>query len=178
MRAVWFAALIAVSASVTAQEEAAIGPVILGAGPVFAVADPGMVTPLESAYRLAFEMGRAAPTPEQPNTVLVNVARYLNMHAAAGVPREQVSAAVVVHGAAAWDLLDTEVYRERHGVANPNAGLIAELAAAGVRVILCGQTAGARGIPRGDLLPEVDVALSAMTAFLLLQDEGFRVNPW
>ena len=56
--------------------------------------------------------------------------------------------------------------------------MIGELLAAGHPVILCGQSAASRGVPTDQLIPGVEVALSAMTAFLLLQDEGYRVNPW
>jgi intracellular sulfur oxidation DsrE/DsrF family protein len=63
-------------------------------------------------------------------------------------------------------------------VDNPNAELIRELTAAGVPVVLCGQTAASRGIPTDGLIDGVQVALSAMTAFLVLQEDGYRVNPW
>jgi intracellular sulfur oxidation DsrE/DsrF family protein len=56
--------------------------------------------------------------------------------------------------------------------------LIRELTAAGVPVVLCGQTAASRGIPTDGLIDGVQVALSAMTAFLVLQEDGYRVNPW
>lgn len=154
------------------------GPVIHSLGAVFEVSDPDMPTRLDVEYKLAFEMARPATSPEESNVVLNSVARFLNMHARAGVPRDRVHAAVVVHGAAAWELLDDEAYRARHGVENRNLAAIRELTAAGVRIILCGQTAASRGIPREDVAGGVEVALSAMTAFLLLQDEGYRVNPW
>jgi intracellular sulfur oxidation DsrE/DsrF family protein len=112
------------------------------------------------------------------NVTLNSVARYLNMHAQAGVLANQVHAAVVVHGSAGWEVLDHAAYRDRHGTDNPNAELIHELIDAGVEVVLCGQTAASRGIPRDGLIDGVEVALSAMTAFLVLQEDGFRVNPW
>ena len=161
-----------------AQQTAVAGPVIHSAGAVFEIEHPDVPTPAHLEYKLAFEMVRAAESPDRLNVVLNSVARYLNMHAQAGVPEERLDAAVVVHGPSGWELLDHAGYRERHGVDNPNAELISELAKVGVRVILCGQTAASRGIPREGLLPEVDVALSAMTAFMVLQEEGFRVNPW
>lgn len=164
----------------TAESQAApsTGPVIHSDGPVFEIHEPEFATPADREYKLAFEMARAADSPDEVNVVLTSVARYLNMHVRAGVPADQVTAAVVVHGTAGWEMLDHEAYRERHGVDNPNVAVIQELVGAGVQVILCGQTAAARGIPREGLMEEVEVALSAMTAFLLLQDQGFRVNPW
>jgi len=161
-----------------AQGTTTTGPVIHSAGAVFEIREAGFATPLDQEYRLAFEMARAADSPGEINVVLNSVARYLNMHVQAGVPADRVTAAVVVHNAAGWEMLDHVAYRERFGVDNPNAALIKELVGAGVQVILCGQTAAARGIPRDGLMSEVEVALSAMTAFVVLQGQGFRVNPW
>ncbi len=170
------AALTSAPASVHAQE-ARPGPVIESAGAVFSV-DADVPTPADRDYRLAFEVATPAPSADRLNTGFNTVARFLNMHAQAGVPAESVRAAVVVHGAASFELLDDEAYRARFGVDNPNAELIRELVAAGHPVILCGQSAASRGVPTDGLIPGVRVALSAMTAFLLLQDEGYRVNPW
>ncbi len=162
----------------TAQDRTSAGPVIHSAGAVFQVPNPDFPTPASADYRVAFEMADASGSPDRLNVVLNSVARYLNMHGQAGVPSERLGAAVVVHGPAGWELVDHAAYRERHGVDNPNAKLITELAAAGVEIILCGQTAASRGIPRERLLGEVQVALSAMTAFVVLQERGYKVNPW
>ena len=164
--------------ALSAQQRSEPGPVVRSAGAVFPIPDPDFETRPDVEYRLAFEMVNAAESPDQLNVVLNSVARYLNMHAQAGVPADHVEAAVVVHGPAGWELLGDEAYRVKHGVDNPNAELIRELSYAGVKIILCGQTAASRGIPREGLMPEVQVALSAMTAFLVLQEDGFRVNPW
>ena len=53
-----------------------------------------------------------------------------------------------------------------------------EIIAGGGQVILCGQTAGARGISADQLLPGVQLALSAMTAMTLLQQNGYEVILW
>jgi intracellular sulfur oxidation DsrE/DsrF family protein len=84
----------------------------------------------------------------------------------------------VVHGTAGWEILDDAAYRDRYGVANPNKELLGELLEEGVLVILCGQTAASRGIPHESRIDGVQVALSAMTAFVVLQELGYRVNPW
>lgn len=173
-----FVALVLLAAPLSAQRAAQAGPVIQSAGAVFEVSDPDFRTPLDLDYRVAFEIRNGSPEPDRRNTSLNTVARYLNMHAQAGVPRERIHAAVVVHGTAAWELLDDDAYRERNGVDNPNAELIRELTEAGTRIILCGQSAASRRIPTDHLLDGVELALSAMTAFVVLQQEGYRVNPW
>lgn len=153
------------------------GPVIESAGPVFAVPHPDFETPPDMTYRVAFEIVEAPPTVDRPNPQLVTVARFLNMHGRAGVPLERLDVAVV-HGPAGRALLDDEAYRGLEGVANPHVRLIRELADAGVRIILCGQTAAARRLRRDRLLPSVEMALSAMTAFVVLQEQGYHLNPF
>ena len=154
------------------------GPIIESAGAVFTIDDPDVPTPVDHTFRDVFEVVDAADGPDQLNVSLNTAARFLNMHAQAGVPLEQLHVALVVHGPAGKDLLDDAHYRERFGVANPNPPVLSELARAGVRIILCGQTAAARDLPRDALAPPVEVALSAMTALVLLQDEGYRLIPF
>ena len=165
------------TANVSAQQRTETGPVIRSGGAVFSV-DPDFVTPTGHTYRAAFEIAMPSRTPERMNPAINTVARFLNMHAQAGVPVDQLSGAIVAHGGASFELLDDLAYRERHGVDNPNRALILELIAAGQPVILCGQSAASRGVDPADLIPGVQVALSAMTAFMVLQEEGYRINPW
>ena len=161
----------------SAQQRTEAGPMITSGGAVFMV-DPDFATPIDGNYRAAFEIATPSQAPDRLNPTINTVARFLNMHAQAGVLPGQLSGAIVAHGPAAFELLDDEAYREKFGVDNPNAELIRELIAAGQPVILCGQTAASRGVPTDGLIPGVQVALSAMTAFLLLQGEGYHVNPW
>ncbi len=101
------------------------------------------------------------------------------MHARAGVPLENIQVAVVVHGKASEDLLSADEYaRRRDGAENANIELIAALVDKGMRVILCGQSAAAYGISNDMLAPGVEMALSAMTAHALLQQDGYTVNPF
>lgn len=164
-------------AGIDAQQPTRTGPIIESAGAVYEVS-PDIPTPTDRDYKLAFEVSTPSSSPDRSNAGFNTVARFLNMHGQAGVPADRLSAALVVHGAASFELLDDEAYRVRFGVDNPNSELLRELIASGQPVILCGQSAASRGVPADQLLPGVQVALSAMTAFLLLQDQGYRVNPW
>lgn len=162
--------------TVQGQKQTRPGPIVESAGAVFEV-DPDMKTPTDMDFKVAFDVSTAATAPDRLNTGFNTVARFLNMHAQAGVPEDRLHGAIVAHGGASFDLLDNEAYREKFGVDNPNGALLRELIAAGHPVILCGQSAASRGVPTDRLIPGVEVALSAMTAFLVLQDEGYRVNP-
>lgn len=172
------AALALLVPGLSAQQRTSAGPIIHSAGAVYDVPSPDFTTRPDQEYKVAFELAVASESPDRLNQSLNTVARFLNMHAQAGVPADRIHAAVVVHGTAGWEMLDDEAYRERHGVDNPNAELIRELTSVGAQVILCGQTAASRGIPTDGLIDGVQMALSAMTAFLVLQEDGYRVNPW
>jgi intracellular sulfur oxidation DsrE/DsrF family protein len=153
------------------------GPVIQSAGAVYAVEDADF--PTETGPRkVLFDVAVGATDPADVNARLETLARYLNMHAQAGVDPGDMQLAVVVHGSAGRDLLNHEAFQARYGVDNPNHALVQELIGVGVDVILCGQTAMHRGLPRRELASGVQVALSAMTALVSLQEAGYRLIPF
>jgi len=171
------AATLLVASSAAAQQSTQAGPIIESGGAVFRVS-PTFETPMDLEYKVAYEVSSAASQPDRVNQSFNTPARFLNMHAQAGIPADKVHVAVVVHGGAVFELLDDEAYRERNGVANPNTALLRELIDNGTPVIVCGQSAASRRLPLDHLIPGVQVALSAMTAFVVLQERGYRVNPW
>ncbi len=151
------------------------GPRIVDYGPVYDVPSPAFATPLDRDYKAVFDVARSPSEPDRVNPSIETLARFLNMHARAGVPDERIDIALVLHGGAGKDALDHASYRKRFDVDNPNLELLEQLRAAGVQVILCGQTAASRGFERRELAAPVDLALSAMTALVTLQNEGFRL---
>lgn len=82
---------------------------------------------------------------------------------------------MVMHGEAAYSLLQNEYYKERYETGNPNIELLKALAENNVSIILCGQTAIHRNITEEKRIPETKVALSAMTALIQLQNDGYRL---
>lgn len=152
-------------------EDFAAGPIINGYGK-FAPLEDDRITS-QSQFKVAFDIATAAE-PGQVNRGIDSAARFLNMHAAAGVPLENIKLAIVVHGPAASDLLATR----DDGSENPNAPLIMALIDAGVTIELCGQTAAMKDIETDSLVPGVTVSLSAMTAHALLQQGGYTINPF
>ena len=143
------------------------GPVIEDFGPVVGV-NATMPMPDDVTLRHSFDAARGAENGE-PNRTLESAARFINMHARAGVPVDSIALAIVVHGTAVYDV---------SGDAKGNADLVAALLEHGVRIIVCGQSAASRGVAADDLLPGVELALSAMTAHALLQQEGYTINPF
>ncbi|WP_226632459.1 DsrE family protein [Novosphingobium profundi] len=157
--------------------EVRTGPVFTDYGRTFAV-DSDMPIPADAEFKVAFDISAAA-TPGEVNRHIDSAARFINMQVAAGVPRERIHVALVVHGPAGADLLAAEAYAARHGgTKSANAPLVRALLDHGVRAILCGQSAAAMGLARADLIPGVELALSAMTAHALLQQDGYTLNPF
>lgn len=173
-----FAALCLAAAPLAAQPERFHrGPAIPDYGDVAAVEGAAPI-PEGSEFRVAFDTAQGAEAGEV-NRTLDSAARFINMHVEAGVPAENIHLAVVVHGRAAVDLTRPEFYAAaQDGAANANAALVDALRAHGVEFYVCGQSAAYYGIGARDLLPGVEMALSAMTAHALLQQQGYTLNPF
>ncbi len=169
-------ASLALPATANAADTFVTGPVFTEFGPVTSV-ETDMAIPEGTEFRIEFDMKQPADEG-QPNRKLESMARFINMHVAAGVPEENIHLAVVVHGKASFDLLSDAAWGKGHdGAANPSSAMLTQLMEHGVRVILCGQAAARLGIAKEDLVPGVEMALSAMTAHALLQQQGYTLNP-
>ena len=178
--AIAISALLASSAAFSQDpdmERFTMGPVFETFGPA---ADVAVTMPIPEGATFRVAMDAAKRADEGVNLTLFSATRLINMHAQAGLPVDATQVAVVVHGKATLDLLNAESYAARFdGAENPNVALIATLTNHGVRIILCGQSAAAQGVDEtADLLPGVEVALSAMTAHALLQADGYTLNPF
>jgi hypothetical protein len=79
------------------------GPVIADYGPVYSIVSPDFATP-DMPSKVVFEVALGAPEPDQLNARIETAARYLNMHAQAGVAPENLAVALVLHGTAGKDL--------------------------------------------------------------------------
>jgi len=174
--AVLLSAVALAPAMITAQ--ARTGPVLLSGGEWYPVPDPSFTVPTDLSYRVAFDVRTGAPKAEEPNAGYGVAARLLNQSVGLGVKQEQMELVVVSHGSAAEDVLTDAEYRVRKGTGNPNIKLFEEMSKAGVRIVLCGQSAGARKIARNQMLPFVQVAPSATWAHAVLQRQGFTLNPF
>lgn len=157
----------------------ASGPVINAAGPSFLVQDPTFATPARGDMKALFEINAGGGDTVKVNEQLVSMARFFNHQARNGVAESRLKAAAVFHGGGWTALLTDSAFAARFGgKPNPSRQLVEELLQHGAQLVLCGQTAGARSIRRDELLPGVKVAVSAMTAMIVLQNEGYRFIPW
>ncbi len=169
-------ALGVLSVAIAGEDDLAPGPVFENFGPVAAVAADFEI-PNGVKLKHSFDVSKQADTGAL-NRTFVSAARFINMHARAGVPVKKINVAVVVHGSAVKDVTNAAHYGEAVGGENVNTALIDALTSKGVRVIVCGQSAAYYEVGNEDLLPGVEMALSAMTAHAVLQGEGYTINPF
>ena len=108
-------------------------------------------------------------------TLISSLHRYLNMHVKNGVKESNISLAFVLHGASTKDALTNEAYKKKYGIENPNIDLIKTLSEHGVDMYICGQSAAYEGISKSELLPEIKLALSAMSVLTIYQSEGYSL---
>lgn len=151
------------------------GPVINNFGPAADVVSSDFPIDKKRLHKVVFDVSKSPEDPEAVNSGFETLARYLNMHARAGIPTENMQLVLVVHGGAGKDVLSNAAYQKRMQVDNPNLPLLKELAAAGVKTYICGQTAAYRGYKKNELAEVTGLALSALTVLEELQHQGYSL---
>ena len=154
------------------------GPVIKGYGPVFDVPQGSYNLNKDAHYKVSMDVSATGDSDKSLNRRIESAARFLNMHARNGIDPKNIEFAIIVHGSAARDLLNDDAYKSRFDGPNPNTAMLKALGEAGVEIYLCGQTAAYRGFSAEELHPVVTMALSAMSAHVRLQSEGYTLIPF
>lgn len=174
--ALLLAALLLASTCAIGQEFSR-GPVIADFGAVVDVADDAFNLVPGRTYRLLFDVSAGSRDRHELNHGLESAARFLNMHARAGIAPDDLQIEIVTHGGTTWDVLSDEAYRQRFGRDNPNTALLQALAGAGIVIRQCGQSAAFNGVAADELAPGVSMAVSAMTVLVRRQSEGWALLP-
>ena len=131
----------------------------------------------QAQFKIAFDVGDGAEMGAQNNHIN-SLARFINMHVAHGVKPENIQLALVVHGGASVDVLQNSFYKARFDKDNKTESLIKQLLANNTQVYVCGQSATHMKVSSEQLIPGVQMALSAMTAHAQLQQQGYTLNPF
>ncbi len=107
------------------------------------------------------------------NEGLEEVARVLNLHIAAGLKKEKLKVVIVFHSGSILSVLTNEYYQQTYKSDNPNIDMLNQLTAAGVEMVICGQSLALRDISHNQLMPEVLVAISAKTTLSKYAADGY-----
>lgn len=150
-----------------------IYPVIKNHGGIFDIPYADEKTDPNLQYNIVIEIERGSVSPDSLNWALNNVARLINLHAAAGVKKENLRVVLAIHGGAAYTVMENEAYEKKYITKNPNIALYEELDAAGVTMFVCGQSLIARKIDRTRMLPHIKIATSMLTTVTTYQLRGY-----
>jgi len=170
---IFFLVLLLVGSPAIASEPVT-GPVIDNYGPVFAVPQGSYNLLPDQQYKVVMDVGKGPEDPAALNRSIESAARLLNMQARNGTAPENLKMAIVLHGSGARAALNEQAHSKHFSVPNGSKGLVEALGSAGVDIYICGQTAAYYGYGPDDLLPQVTMAVSAMTVHVRLQQEGYR----
>ena len=145
-------------------------------GPVYEIEDADFKIDLNQEFKAVFDIASISADRQSRNKKIETVARFIRMHKSPQLKNNAVNAAIVIHGSAVYDLLSHEEYAKFHNqdrLKNPNYDLLTALSKHDVDIILCGQTSKSRSVDKDMIHPEVKIALSAMSALIQLQKNGF-----
>jgi intracellular sulfur oxidation DsrE/DsrF family protein len=130
--------------------------------------------------KLIFDFTQSTSTGNQANKInegLEEVARILNLHIAAGVKKEKLKAVIVFHAGSILSVMKNDFYQQKYKATNPNMDMLGQLSAAGVDLVICGQSLALREIPHPMVLPQVKIAYAAKTTLSKYLGEGYVEFP-
>lgn len=167
--------ILVISMQKLCAQESGSGPILEEFGAVYSIPDPELVLDSEKSHKVLFDIYTDQGGESKMNPLLNTVARFLNMHGQTGMRQEQMDVVVILHGAGVKNALNGEAYQKRFGRVNPNAGLLEALDGVGVDLYVCGQSLYSRGYRPEDLAAPMKLSLSAMTALVHFQEEGYQL---
>ena len=174
-RIVLLGLFICYSVTYAQEKKSESGPIIKNYGQVYKIENIELNLQKNKEYKVIFDIYTNSKKEGSINPLINTVARYLNMHAQNGILAENMKVAFVMHGAAAKDALSKEAYKKQFGIENPNAALIAALKEANVDIFVCGQSYKSRGFPIKGISKDVKLSLSALTALVEYQENGYKI---
>lgn len=155
--------------------DAKTGPVIDGFGKAYLIENADLKLNINTEYKVIFDIYTDNSKKNEINPLLNTVARFLNMHAQQGVLKENMKVAVILHGAATKSALSNNAYQNQFETNNPNSELIQKLKNANVELYVCGQSYFASGFNLNDKSTDIKLALSALTALVEYQTNGYQL---
>lgn len=126
-------------------------------------------------YKLLFDFVENNPdsASHELSYGLTEIARRLNLHAAGGIPAKRILPVVVIHSAAINSMKSHAAYQKKYKKDNPNVQLIEQMKKLGVKFIVCGQSMAFTDTKKEDLLPGIDISISAQTALSMYQLKNY-----
>lgn len=175
MKRLFILALLSITISYASFAQEKLFPVIEGYGAIEVVPFETVKPDPNQTYKLIDELYFRQEDKEKIYGNLNYSARIVNAHAAAGIPKENLKMAIVIFSGATPAILSNEEYKKRFGFDNPNIEVLDKLMAAGVDVIVCGQSMAKQKITPDLVHKGVTQAFSRITATSALLNKGYHI---
>jgi intracellular sulfur oxidation DsrE/DsrF family protein len=159
----------------TSFSQTRIFPVVKSYGGIFEIPYAEEKPDPSLDYKIVIEVERESEHPDSLSWAINNVARLVNLHVMGGVPKEKLNVVMVIHGGATYNVMENAAYMKKYKTNNPNLRLFKELADAGVKILVCGQSLINRKVDRMKIVPEVKVATSMLTTLTTYQLKGYAL---
>lgn len=169
-----FSVLLLITVPYITPAQTPVNPVIKEYGTIYAL-DSVYLPDKSLDYKIVIDFKPTNDKYDQVNKGLLSVARMLNLHAAGGIPPQQMHIVVVIHYTATSIVLNNVGYQKKYGVNNPNLDLLSKLKVAGVKFYVCGQSLVARKYNFADVNPDITIALSMLTTVTEHMMKGYKL---
>jgi len=167
--------LFSISVFFLSNAQTKVNPVIKSYGTVFQLPNADQKPDPSLKYNILVELTENGSKPDSLNEYIEALATLVNLHAAEGVPKENIQMVVVLRKMAPFAVFDNELYKEKFKCDNPNLQILKELMDAGVEFFVCGQTMQKRNIDTKKLVAGTKVASSGLTAITTYQLKGYAM---
>ncbi len=163
------------STSYSQKGKTKAGPIFKDFGEVYTVKNADLLLDTDKKYKVIFDVYTDEKKIGKMNPLINTVARFMNMHGQNGVPKENMDLVIVLHGAATKNALSDKAFKKDFKSKNPNSDLIAALQEKKVQIYVCGQSLLSKGYDEQDVSKNVQVSLSALTALVKYQADGYQL---
>lgn len=151
-------------------------PIVQGFGGIYEIPEATERPDPDGTYKIIIDLVSAAESPGAVNRMVDNIARMINLHGIAGVPKENIKVKVAIHGGAVFSVLNNDFYKKLYGIENPNLPVFEALKESGVvEFYVCGQSLIARNMLTADVWQGAEIALSMLTTLTKYVPQGFMM---
>lgn len=168
-----FIILLFVSVSSFSQQQF---PAIDKFGGVFQIPEAEQLVDVNKKHKILFDITSAATNQAtEMNKSFELVARLMNLYSLAGVKKENLEIAVVIHYEASPTILSDASFMTKYNNKNPNTEVINKLGENGVKFYVCGQSLRQRKLVDLEKNSHIKVVHGALLALSHFQSEGYSL---
>ncbi|SMD43728.1 Intracellular sulfur oxidation protein, DsrE/DsrF family [Aquiflexum balticum DSM 16537] len=167
--------VILIALSISAHCQTPQFPIVKGFGGIYEIPEATERPDPNGEYKIIIDLVSASENPQQINRMVDNLARMVNLHGIAGVPKENIKIKVAVHGGAIFSILQDDYYEKLYGVKNPNLPVFEALKNVDVEFYICGQSLIARNMKTTDAWEGAEIALSMLTTLTTYVPQGYML---